>query len=224
MTEYTELELLHKFVEKCGTLHVESTGASITYQSDTMYNVDGSDNDPKKIPKHVGSNWRPLMIALGISASSKCYVTTAKPAPAASHPNFNAGGHVTPNSDGTVAAGGTCYLMPLCSSHNGKSFDEVAFTHTETKMVELTGYMEPAELPATFMARLPSEETFAVLYPTNDGWQSKKLHADDAADLSLVDLPGCEGSGAPEHYVLIERQEEPMRSIYVVREANLPDA
>ncbi len=46
--------------------------------------------------------------------------------------------------------------MPLCKWNNSTKRDCIAFKHTKSDVLELTGYME-GELLVTFMLRLPSD-------------------------------------------------------------------
>jgi hypothetical protein len=217
----TEIEagILRKFVEDWGKVGVESTHAKVVDFDGVLYNVDGSSDDP-----HIDNKtWVTLLTSYGISGN--CYVTNSSGSGAApsgsTHPAFNVGGHMTTNSSGAVATGGTCYLMPLCSWHNSKARDGVAFSHTQEKMLLLSGYMQ-GELAATFLARMPGDEAYSLVYLTADHVGTQKISTGQRATLASTHLEGLDRPGLPEHYVLFKRIEKDGRSIYVVEESNLP--
>jgi hypothetical protein len=60
------------------------------------------------------------------------------------------------NSHGTVMTGQSCYMMPLCTWHSSTARNHQPSGHTQTRMLELSGYMQ-AEPAATFLARLPTD-------------------------------------------------------------------
>jgi hypothetical protein len=204
------------FVERSKGKGVESTGARVVTLAATFYNVDGSTDDPKRIPNHDGVRWKPLLIALGINRP--CYVTHPIPGPGFTHPDFSVGGHVTTSSTGWVADGGTCYLVPMCSWHNHKNRDGVAFAHNETEVVELTGYNwgEPAAL---FQLRLPSNEPYAVLYFSKGSWEFVNLSDEQAKNTSAF-AKKITGDEDP-YYVLFERVRGE-RVLHHIRELSLP--
>ena len=123
---------------------LRSTGSKVVHIADDLYNVDGSRCDPG-----LGASWKQLLIDNGINGP--CYVTN-KDKPSKSHPNGWLGGHMTKDSTGHVPNGGSCYLMPLCSWHNSTARNGVAFTHDETEMLLLTGYMN-CDTALTFSLR-----------------------------------------------------------------------
>ncbi|MCL7986634.1 hypothetical protein M8998_01645 [Sphingobacterium sp. lm-10] len=219
MNEIKHLERIKTFLHELEAGRIQSTGATVVDFAGVLYNVDGSSDDPKRIPDHNGENWKPLLVAFGIDHD--CYVTNAVPAPGASHPAGWLGGHMTTNANGQVANGGTCYLMPLCSWHNSTSRNGVAFAHTETRMLELTGY-NLGELPVTFALRLPSEMPFAVLFYENDEWKFKNISHNEAIKLksSVHKLSSIQ---PVEHYVLIERKWDD-RTTYHALASTLPGA
>ena len=59
---------------------------------------------------------------------------------------------MTKDITGQVPNGGSCYLMPLCSWHNSTARNGVAFKHTKTEMLLLTGYMN-CDTALTFSLR-----------------------------------------------------------------------
>lgn len=211
-----ELQKIMKFVERARENGIESTGATTVNYTGGLYNVDGSSGDPKKVPGYLGKSWKDLLIAKGINGN--CYVTNANPQPGTSHPGFDVGGHMTINASGEVLDQ-TCYLMPLCSWHNNKARDGVLFTHKNTAMLHLSGYNQ-AELAVTFMLRLPSNEPFAFLYDTGEGWTYEDLPDAHANNLTAEVLPRI-GKGREVHYVLIERVWTD-RLMHFVRDTHLP--
>lgn len=211
------LQKVVAFVKRHQSRGIESTGASVAYMSGTMYNVSNSTDDPKKIPGCEGMRWKPLLIKYGID--DDCYVVD--PHAGGTHPQFNVGGHVTPNADGVVAPGGICYLMPMCSWHNHYSRDGVPFQHVNTKMLKLTGY-DLGELAATFQLRLPSPEPFALLYYANCDWHTIDLTAEQAAHVErfVHQFTGQEEA----HYVLFERVRGGEKVLHYIRDVSLPSA
>ncbi len=216
MEHTQEIKQMANIVSQWGGNHVESTAAANVNYSGTLYNVEGSTDDP-----HIGGhNWKPLLISMGIDGD--CYVTNANPGLGTSHPGFNVGGHMTPNSSGDVANGGTCYLMPLCSWHNNTARDGVAFSHTETSMLQLSGYMQD-EMAVTFMARLPSDEPFSLMYYSDGKWQHKNLSKSEEAKLSSKGLSSDILGSKLDHYVLLKRVVQDGQTNYVVHSKQLPE-
>jgi hypothetical protein len=212
--ETPEKQTVLDFVERYNKIGVESTGAQVVNFSGGLYNVDGSTYDPKGVPGNPGVTWRQLLINFGINHN--CYVTNT-PA-GGSHPDFSVGGHMTTSSNGYVQPGGTCYLMPLCYWHNSTSKNGILFTHTQTSMLQLTGY-DQAELAATFQLRLPSGEPFALLYYSEGGWNSQNLSEKQAMNLRSEILPQINSEQDVEH-VLFERAHEAQTMLYI-KEVNL---
>lgn len=139
MNQAQEIDQVRQFIQRYATVGFYSTGANLVDFSDDLYNVQGSTKDPKGVPDHEGVTWKNLLIRLGDLADASCYVTNATPDEGSSHPSFAVGGHMTPDSTGTVPVGDVSYLMPLCKWHNSTSRDGVAFEHTETKMLRTDG-------------------------------------------------------------------------------------
>lgn len=217
MSEIKELEQIKSFVAKLSENTIQSTGATVVNYSSNLYNVKGSTNDPAKVPGHLGESWKDLLKSYGIDHD--CYVTNSPAPGSSSHPNFSVGGHMTQNSNGSVS-GGTCYLMPLCYWHNSTSRDGVSFTHTETKMLKLTGYMQ-GELGVTFALRMPSNDRFAVLYHQDNEWKFKNL-ADNQAKILNEDASSIFAKEeSVEHYVVIERKQAE-NTIHEVVSSKLP--
>jgi len=111
--------------------------------------------------------------------------------------------------------------MPLCSWHNNKARDGVKFTHTSTKMLKLTGYMQ-GEPAATFQARLPSDDRFAIVYFSEGAWEHENLSDAQAADVNSSGIPNVSAGCEIEYYVLFKRVRKKTRILHVVREARLP--
>ncbi len=190
-------DLLAAFVDRWGQVELYSTGSQLINYPGVLYNVDGSSDDPQI----NGESWKGLLIVNGIN--SLCYVTNETP-DGNSHPKFSVGGHMTPNPDGKVEFGADSYLMPLCSWHNSKARDGVPFTHTNTLMLKLSGFME-GEIAATFMARLPSEKRHSIVYSGDDGPMCKDLSEPEAEAAvngrTLDEVLGCH----PADFVLMEQ-------------------
>lgn len=212
------LEQVQKFVELSQQSPLRSTGAALATLSSPVYNVDGSRDDPKHVPKHENEAWKQLLIGLGVSAASPCYVTNAVAPKDSSHPEFSVGGHMTTDATGEVPVGGTCYLMPLCNWHNNKARDGVKFEHVLTQVVKLTGYMK-GELAATFQLRLPTDDPFAVLYyaGADQGWKYRNFVQDPSEQLEQA-FPG---ETPPDLFVVIERSGGPQVT-HAVRDVRLP--
>ncbi len=203
-------------VDTWGEIGIKSTGAALVNYAGVLYNVDGSSSDPQI----DGRSWKRLLIDYGID--SDCYVTNATPG-RNSHPTFNVGGHMTPNSDGRVEPGEDSYLMPLCSWHNSKARDGVAFSHDHTLMLKLFGYMQ-SEPAASFLARLPSEERFAIVYEDGATLKNANLtpHQADAALSGVLSIGTSERELGP--FVLLERVEQDDDFRYQVVRSRLPFA
>ena len=215
MNAVTTSELLAGFVERFGNAGILSTSATLVNFTGNLYNVDGSSPDPNI----DGESWKGLLLSYGIE--SDCYVTNETPT-GNSHPNFKVGGHMTPNSDGKVAIGADSYLMPLCSWHNSKARDEVAFEHSKTLMLKLSGFLE-SEVAATFLARLPSEERHSIVFTDNDDHlKTVDLSEEQAAEVAGGNLPsealGCQ----PGSYVVFERVERDEKTAYLVKSSSTP--
>lgn len=211
------LDRVLAFVERHRDMAITSTGATVVNFSGGLYNVKGSTPDPKRVPGHENEAWKQLLISYGIDAN--CYVTN--PNAGGSHPDFSVGGHMTMNSDGSVGKDKLCYLMPLCSWHNSTSKDGMLFAHTNTKMLQLSGYML-GELAATFMLRTPSAAPYAVLYHTEHGWAFRDLAEEQASNLKSDFLHGLAGAQDGD-YVLFERSRDNV-PLHYIREVNLPSA
>ena len=205
---------LAKLIDQWGTVGIKSTGASLVNYSGVLYNVDGSSTDPQI----DGNSWKRLLLSHGID--EPCYVANQTPA-GNSHPDFNVGGHMTPKADGFVEVGTDSYLMPLCSWHNSKARDGVAFQHDKTLVLKLSGFMQ-SEIAASFMARLPSEESFAIVYSSGGRWENANLTAQQAAAVEAGNLPSVLKLKEPSPYVLLERKERENQSRYFVRKSDLP--
>ena len=211
-----QAQLFVDFVRKYEGIKLFSTSAEVVDFGGVLYNVDGSSDDPEI----DGHNWRNLLRERGVDGN--CYVTNVQLPGRTSHPNFSVGVHMTVHQDGSVPFGDECYLMPLCSWHNSKARDHMAFEHTETRMLKLFGYMQE-EPRATFSARMASDEEFALVPLVNR----------DGAGLILPPRFGNElaamlsRKAPPEElkfFVLMRQIEEDGQIFYRIEDAQLPDA
>lgn len=208
-------QILKQFYEDFGDAVLKSTSATVVQYPGTLYNVDGSTDDPKI----DGVTWKQLLIDNGINGN--CYVTSPLPTDDSSHPSFNVGGHMTPNSDGSVAIGGICYLMPLCSWHNSKQRDGVPFAHTETTMLQLSGYMQ-AEPAATFLARQPGDAPYTMVGADGTRLTVHPIGKAQVAALKTArPLAAGEMSG-PAHYLIFRQVHDGDAIRYVIDHASLP--
>lgn len=203
------LTRLARFVEDFGGATIRSTSAEVVDFYGELYNVDGSSPDPKI----DGLSWRALLKAHGIDGN--CYVTN-QPDSEGSHPDFSVGGHMTPNSDGQVPFGGDSYLMPLCSWHNSTARNGVAFQHTETRVIKLSGFLQN-ELPETFMARMPSTERHSIVYSDHGRIAHADLLIEDAkaaeTDCLSESVLGCR----LREFVLFEREEDESSDYRIIK-------
>lgn len=216
MPDLPDISNIQQFIDRFSEMRLLSTGAEVVDISSPLYNVIGSTGDP--IPLGA-SSWKNLLIEEAGLALSSCYVTNETPE-GNTHPNFSVGGHMTLNADGSVPEGGICYLMPLCYYHNAQDGD--AFEHTETKMLELSGYMQ-GELFSTFSLRLPSPAPFAILYlDESDGvWKHKNLTHEQAGDVDRKLFGLKKKAEQCKYRVLFERaSDNPL--LQTVVESNLP--
>jgi hypothetical protein len=205
-------QALKAFFEQYDGLGLFSTSAKVVYFVDPLYNVSGSTRDPKI----GGQAWKQLLIDNGINGD--CYATTPQPGEGTSHSQFNVGGHMTPNEDGSVRVGGVCYLMPLCYWHNSPGRNGEAFEHTATKMLKLFGYKE-GEPAATFLARMPGAPDFRLV--TAEG---NTLTVTPSAEPPLVPLAhAADGHpSVPSYHLLFHKVLRDGVEQYVIDSANLP--
>ncbi|MEM6692763.1 MAG: hypothetical protein AAF664_25265 [Planctomycetota bacterium] len=218
MPSNTETEFIRSYLENFRDMRLLSTGAEVVDISEPLYNVSGSTGDP--IPNGA-SSWKQLLIQEADLAGASCYVTNDTPS-GNSHPDFSVGGHVTLESDGSVEFGGICYLMPLCFYHNSTSQNGIAFEHTETKMLKLTGYQlnEPFAL---FSLRLPSPEPFGLLYfdDADETWKHSNVSSESADNLDVKFFGRRRKAEQCKHRILFERSaDSPLLKSII--EANLP--
>jgi len=188
-------QALRDFAIRYRDIRLFSTGASVVDYEGVLYNVEGSSDDPDI----DGANWKELLIRKGIDGD--CYVTDPLPdRDGTSHPGFNVGGHMTPNADGHVPHGGICYLMPLCKWHNSTGRDGTPFVHEETRMLELSGYME-GDIAATFAARMPGDAAYRLVSVEGGGVTARAI---DEPQLHLFNA----GPGLPASYLVFRQVEE----------------
>ncbi|WP_299669815.1 hypothetical protein [uncultured Ruegeria sp.] len=213
MPHSEQKKLVSEFVERWNHVGIKSTGAFRVNYEGVLYNVDGSSDDPRI----NGQHWKELLQSRGINAP--CYVTNDTPL-GNTHPEFGVGGHMTPNEDGQVEIGADSYLMPLCHWHNHKNRDGVAFEHSETSMLRLTGFMQ-SEIAATFRARLPSLERHSIVFLRDDSWRSADLSEEQAN----ATIEGCLSNDVLEchlkDYVLLERIDQAKDADYVIKKVVL---
>jgi hypothetical protein len=210
---------LAQFVERFQSLRITSTAAAIVTFSGTLYNVESSTDDPKI----DGLKWKPLLITLsagstGCKITQACYADTPAAPGTSAHPGFDVGGHMTTNSNGTVATGGSCYLMPLCAWHNNPARDRTAFTHANTCMVQLAGYMQ-AEPFETFFARLDGAAPAAIVYVGAEGLESRLLGDPARATAKVLAFARSAEDSLPESFVILERVEEDGETFYRIADS-----
>lgn len=215
----TDAERLARFAERFQSLRVTSTAAAIVSYSGALYNVDDSTGDPLI----DGLKWKQLLITLsskstGCKIVQSCYADTPVATTGSSHNAFSVGGHMTPNSSGVVAKGGSCYLMPLCSWHNSKARDGQAFGHANTCMLMLSGYMQ-SEPFATFMARMDGAAPAAIVYAGEEGLESRPLEHPGHAAVKALGLAGAGADRLPESFVILHRAEEDGETFYRIADS-----
>jgi hypothetical protein len=215
MNENIAAQAVADFVSRYSGIHIESTSATPVNYSGVLYNVNGSTPDPKI----NGVTWKQLLIYYGIN--SNCYVTHPLPGGGTSHPQFSVGGHMTVHSNGSVPTGGSCYLMPLCYWHNSTSNNGVAFQHSNTYMLQLSGYMQD-ELAATFLARMPGDAPLRIIGA--DGGLLSIQPADDAvfSAMKTADVAEVEQITLPSHYIVLRQVKEAGVIRYVIDQVSLP--
>lgn len=176
MTNINESDEVRAFINKYAGVGLLSTGAQLVDYAGELYNVKGSTEDPKAVDGSRGATWKRLFNAYADFSDACCYVTSPLPGGASSHPEFAVGGHMTPNSSGIVQSGAVTYLMPLCKWHNSTSRDGIAFSHSKTKMLKLTGFME-GDSAITFALRLENSYAYTFLFfdPSSDSWAFREL-------------------------------------------------
>lgn len=184
-----------------------STGARIVHVKDVLYNITGSTDDPKEVRDYEGQNWKSLLILKADLGDARCYVTNVPAPPVSDHDNFSVGGHMTTNPDGEVAVGGVSYLMPLCKWHNSTARNGDAYTHDESKMLRLTGFME-GETPATFMMRMPSDKSHVLLYfdQLSDSWKYNHVDSEQALAPKARLFSSMGGLATPKEFALFEKR------------------
>lgn len=211
---------LAQFVRRYEGKRLFSTSAQVVTFASVLYNVSGSTSDPK-VPG--STSWKGLLQAYAAHSTpcqigSACYVTGPLPS-GGGHPAFEVGGHMTTSAAGTVAKGGQCYLMPLCKWHNSTSKNGIAFSHSQTCMLQLSGYMQ-AEPAATFMARFEAKGASSIVYLSSEGLDFRpflEAGLKGAAMPELLNLPAELAEGTmPRDYALLRRVEDDGETHYVV--------
>ncbi len=190
------VETLTHFGTLYGDVVLESTGCEVVDYSGILYNVRGSSDDPK-----LGGSWKALLIENHINGD--CYVSEPAPDPSgSSHPCFALGGHMTPNADGRVPRGGSCYLMPLCHWHNNTGRDGTPFRLRQTRMLRLLGYMQ-GDTYASFAARLPGNVAGRIVRVEGD-----HLVVSDFDSLQLASIEASDQAEATAPQLLFRRMEQ----------------
>lgn len=206
----TTTEALQNFLDEVGKGGVFSTAAAPVNYYGVLYNVIGSTHDP-----HIGGySWKGLLQHYGINGN--CYVVDP---PQNTHPQFNVGGHMTQNQDGSVT-GGTCYLMPLCYWHNSSGNNHVAFNLTYSGILQLNGYMT-ADTALTFMARLPSVHPYSLIYEEDGEWHMQALSEDQNNQGAEVQLAHREAVGMAERHILLRKELLDGRTTFFVERSSL---
>lgn len=205
---------LREFHKRYHEIGLFSTGAKEVDYKGVLYNITGSSRDPR-----IGDSWKQLLLSSGINGN--CYVTNPPAEGGTSHPNFNVGGHMTPSPLGYAKPGGICYLMPLCKWHNSTARDKTPFEHYETRMLELSGYLE-GELAATFEARMPGDAEYRLVSVKGDALISQAI---DAPLLNLMNVhrdTGVADPALPQTYLLFRQVKKGDSVRFVIDDARLP--
>lgn len=220
MEDISVAQALADFAQRHSGVIIESTSATVVIYTGDLYNVVGSTPDPKI----NGVTWKQLLINNGIGTNSNdhCYATLPLPTGSSSHPNFSVGGHMTPNSDGSVPTGGSCYLMPLCYWHNSTSNNGVPFPHSPDTMLQLSGYMQ-SDLAATFVARMPSAAPYTLVGAHDGNVFTADVAGPDVASSWVGQKDAATGGAFPEHYILFRQIREKGLIKYVIEDARVPD-
>lgn len=168
----------------------QSTGWRLDHNfTGTLYNVSGSAPDPK-IPGY--SSWKKLLENGGKLKGKRCYVTDVEAPEDSSHDNFDAGGHMTKNSDGSVPVGSESYLMPICAWHNYPGRKD-GYSIQGNQVIVLSGFLQKADTYATFFARLPVYEhkLYGLVFRNEeDGfWRHKDLTENEASLVNNQNYP-----------------------------------
>ena len=212
-----ERRLMSKLYDQHHSHVIESTGYECVNFSDALYNVIGSRHDPEI----DGQTWISLLKTCdGIDDETDCYVTNCPPSGKSSHPQFDVGGHMTTNSDGSVPDGGTCYLMPLCKWHNNSARNGKKFEHTSQKMIELSGYNE-SDTATTFLARVPGPEAFSIVYQARD--KHKTEHIDESRAHSAVrdGVRTAFYDASADHFILFKRVTLKDKPYFIIHHSRL---
>lgn len=207
MNSESESNQIRAFIKRYGAIRLFSTGATPVDISDELYNVHESTEDPKSVDDHIGRAWKALFNRVLDLPDASCYVTDPLPQSDSSHPDFSVGGHMTTKSSGIVEQGGTTYLMPLCYWHNSTSRDGIAFHHTETRMLKLSGFME-GDTALTFSMRMPDKDPYTLLYfdPHRQEWSYKKLNSDGHLHSLMKDKMFKATGVLDNEFALVERK------------------
>jgi len=128
---------------------------------------------------------------------------------------------MTPDETGLVEQGEICYLMPLCKWHNSTSRNRTPFEHTETSMLELSGYMQ-SDLAVTFLARMPGDAEYRLVSVEGDALSSRAIEAPQIHLFNAHRDTGAADPALPRTYLRFRRVEEGGLVKFVIDDARLP--
>ena len=209
MPNKIEIDVVRKFVAQYRGKMILSTGAQVIDFPGDLYNVTGSTKDPKAVRDYKGLAWKALLKKYPEFTAVNCYVTNPLPTKSSSHPGFNVGGHMTPNPSGVVQYGAESYLIPLCKWHNSTRRNGVAFSHSNTKVLKLTGYMQ-GDAAITFALRMDNDNKHTILFrdsPRN-GWNFTKLSDAKKQDFDKESFKSILPNSNFQEYAIFEKLGE----------------
>jgi len=185
-----------------------STSADVVYVEQDVFNVTGSDKDPKI----GGKSWKTLLKENGIYGP--CYVTNQKPdRDDTTHDEGKwLGGHMALTKDGIIQPGGDSYLMPLCSWHNHTKRDHRNFEHDKTKMLKLGGFMK-GQNALTFHIRRKDLGLHRILIKGSQGWQVSIMDSLDAGAINVFRDRLSATSRNPYVVLMLDRSGEGLISL-----------
>jgi hypothetical protein len=207
MASKKEVDEVRAFIRRYSGHKLLSTGAELVDYPGNLYNVTQSTEDPKAVEGHKGASWKRLLNRYADFSESNCYVTSPLTDEASSHPEFAVGGHMTPNSSGIVESGKVTYLMPLCKWHNSTARNGTAFSHSETRMLKLTGFME-GDVAITFTLRLGNVNEYTLLFldPSSNSWAYRDLSDSERKDTESESLMPMSAGLNSQDYAIFERR------------------
>jgi hypothetical protein len=207
MTSMNESDEVRAFIKKYSDIGLLSTGAELVDYAGKLYNIKGSTKDPRAVDGSRGASWKRLFDGYADFSDACCYVTSPLPEESSSHPEFAVGGHMTPNSSGIVEPGGVAYLMPLCKWHNSTARDGTAFSHSKTKMLKLTGFME-GDSAITFALRLENRNTHTILFlnRSSNAWAYRELSSSEKQSVQNNSVMPMSVDIHEQDYVIFEKR------------------